>query len=139
MKQIIRIAFLVFALLFQSLVYAEWVDVTTQVEVIKTPQAFDRVNRTIFSLITLHNTSGNTILGPLRIRVFNSSIPFAQTTGSDIDTTYIEIPEGLEADETITKRIDFQLLKSQLEYSVMLEEESKFKASEFSLLLCVIA
>jgi hypothetical protein len=133
MKQTIRITFLVFGFFIQSLVNAEWNDITTQVDVNKTPQAFDRVNRTIFSLISVHNRSGDIIPGPLRIRIFNPSIPFKQTTGSDNDTLFIEIPKGLETNESNTIRIDFQLLKSQLEYSVAIEQENRPETSEFSL------
>lgn len=134
MRKPISIGLFVLVVFVHPSVRAEWTDITSQVSINKSVQTFDRTNRVIYSLITAHNTSGNTIYGPIRLKVFGTSIPLSQSSSTVTNETYIDIPGTILSNESKTVRIDFQPLKTKLEYSVTLERYVFPETAEYSLL-----
>ncbi len=121
MRRSLSIALFVLTFFNQASAYAEWAEITNQVSFTKSTQTLDRINRVIYSLVTIHNTSGRSIPGSIRLRVFDASIPLSAPSPSNADESYIEIPDGLLENEIRVYRVDFQLLKQPLDYSIALQ------------------
>ncbi len=134
MRKSLSIWIFVLTFFIQLSAHAEWTDITSQVSITKSAQTFDRTNRVIYSLITAHNTSGSTIYGPIRIKVFDTSIPLSQSSSSVTNESYIDIPGIILSNESKIVRIDFQPLKTKPEYSVTVERYIFPETAEFSLL-----
>jgi hypothetical protein len=134
MSQSLKITLLIISLLFQSLAHAEWSDISEQVAFSQSAPTFDRVNRVLYTIVEVHNNSGHAIYGPARLRVFDTSIPFSEPSSTNRDELQIEIPGVILDDESKSIRVDFQLFKGNLEFSLALEQYSFPPTSEFSLL-----
>lgn len=105
-------------------VLAEWVDVTSSVEITKTQRAFDRVNRVIFSYATLKNTSGQNLNGQMELRIIDPSVAVINADGITAEgDAYIYIGDVLSPGEERVVRIDFALTRRAIEYELSLVKE----------------
>ncbi len=122
MTKITRIFYLLLmGMFFASQVQAEWVDISPSVEISQTRQAMDRVNRVLFSYVTVKNTSGVTIEAPLRLNIIDPNIPVVNADGLSADFhSYIQINEDLIAGEEKTVRVSFELARGRLSFGVAL-------------------
>jgi len=104
--------------------HAEWVDISPSVEITQTPQALDRVNRQLFSYVTIKNTSGVTIEAPLQLNIIDPSIPVVNADGLSEDFhSYIQLEEDLVSGTEKTVRVSFQLARIKLSFGSVLKKE----------------
>jgi hypothetical protein len=113
----------VITLLASSFTYAGWVDISSSVEISKSRQVLDRVNRVYMSNVTIKNSSGAMIEGPVRLKIANSTIPVMNGDGvtEGDGQPFIEL-SGLDAEETKIIRINFQLMRAALTFEIKLEQ-----------------
>ncbi len=105
---------------------AEWVDISTSVEISQTRQAMDRVNRVLFSYVTVTNTSGEALVDPVRLVITNPNVPVLNEEGvTDTGESYLQIAEGMEQGASTKVRVDFQLQRTQLSFAVTIETDTQ--------------
>ncbi len=121
-----RLAFMLTTLLlFSSVVHAGWVDSSSSVEITQTPRAFDRVNRVLFSYVTITNPSSEDIADQVRLVITDASIPVLNADGTTDDgSPFMEITGGLAAGAKTTVRVDFKLKRGRLAFGTRLEKNS---------------
>jgi hypothetical protein len=129
MNQSTKVVSLIIALLFQSFIHADWSDISEQVVFSQSTPVFDRTNRVLYSIIEVHNISGHAIYGPARLRVFDSTIPFSEPISANENEVHIEIPGVILNNESKFLRVNFQLIKGSLDYSLALEHDFVYVAS----------
>jgi len=102
---------------------AEWTDFSSSVEITKTPQALDRINRVLFSYVTITNTSAEALVAPVRLVITNPNIPVLNATGvTEKGNSYLEVAGGLADKANKTVRVDFQLAKVKVVFETQLEQ-----------------
>ncbi len=123
MTKIIKLAcLLLLGLLLIPQAQAAWVDSSPSVEITKSRKAFDRVNRVLFSYVTIKNTSNKDLAAPVRLVISNPSIPVLNQTGTTgSGDAYLDIAEGLVAGASTKVRVDFQLKRALLIFDTYLE------------------
>lgn len=96
---------------------ADWRDASSYLTVTQTPRAFDRVNRQLFSDVTITNTATNAqgqpvagaITGPLRLVIPTSNFSVVGADGTtDASEPYVDLPESVSLDqgESVTVRVN---------------------------------
>jgi len=125
MKKIIRITLLLICgLLFFPAVQAEWLESNSEVEISKSKAALDRINRVLFSYLEVRNIGDSVIEAGSRLVIQGSTIPVINSDGiNSAGKLYFEIDSNIEIGSSFKKRIDFQLARSLLTYSVAFEKE----------------
>jgi len=103
-------------------VYAEWVDISPKVEISKSPQALDRVNRVLFSYVTITNNSAEALDSPVRLHITNPTISVLNADGITNDgDSYFQIPANLADGDKATIRVDFQLARVKLAFGTQVQ------------------
>ncbi len=103
---------------------AEWVDISPSVEITQSRQALDRVNRVLFSYVTIKNTSGVTIEAPLQLKIVDPNIPVVYADGLSEDFhSYIQLEDDILAGEERKIRVSFELARKRLSFGVQLAKE----------------
>jgi len=110
--------------------HAEWVDISPSVEISQTPQAVDRINRELFSYVTIKNSSSLTIAAPLQLGIIDPSIPVINADGvSDDYHSYIQLDEDILAGTEKTVRVSFELARKRLSYTARLTKEGYLRVA----------
>ena len=125
MLKINKIIYLLLLGLFLiPLAQAEWVDISPSVEITQTPQALDRVNRQLFSYVTIKNTSGVIIEAPLQLNIIDPTIPVVNADGLSEDFhSYIQLDDDLVSGTEKIVRVSFQLARKVLSFTAELMKE----------------
>jgi len=125
MTRIKKLIYLLFmGLLMVPQVYAEWVDISPKVEINKTPQALDRVNRVLFSYVTITNNSAEALVSPVRLYITTPTIPVLNADGiTDSGYSYFEVPGEVVSGGEITVRVDFQLARAELIFGAQIFQD----------------
>ena len=112
-----------------------WYDITEDVNVERSPRTlYDRINQCFFVYLTLTNTSGSDIIGPVRMVLNSSTIPLsdASTPGLDPDgytedgkPYFIVVPDGenwVNGESLDQIRLDFERIRKRLEFELRFEQ-----------------
>lgn len=131
---IVKLSILVsfFILTIPSTAFAAWSDISSSVTITQTNRAIDRVKRSMFSYVTIENTSNQDITAPLRLAIQDSTIPVTSASGTtENNSPYLTITEtSIPANSKITYRVDFSLSRRALSFTPTLEQEEVI--SEFT-------
>ncbi|MCP4990412.1 MAG: hypothetical protein GY928_31555 [Colwellia sp.] len=111
-------------ILFSTISNAEWIDISTSVEIEKTKVAYDRVNRVMFSYVHITNTSGADISGDVQLKVFNQTKPTLNHDGElDSSAVYYTLEDGsLSVGARKTIRLEFARVRGSITFDVQLEK-----------------
>lgn len=125
MTKVYRFIYLLLIGVFLApLAHAEFVDITPSVEISQSRQALDRVNRQLYSYVTIQNTSGVTIEAPLQLNIIDPNIPILNADGLSSDFhSYIQLNEDLLAGEEKTVRVNFELARGRLSFGLTLNSD----------------
>ncbi len=131
MIKIFKVAILsIIGIYFLPSVHAGNVDISSSVEITKTRQAVDRVNRVLFSYVTIKNTSGSIIKEPLQLNISNSTIPVLNSSGiSEDGQPYLDV-NAIDVGAEQKVRVDFKLMRAALSFTPQLFQFQKEIISE---------
>lgn len=118
-------------ILFNTIANAEWVDISTSVEIEKTKVAYDRVNRVMFSYVHITNTSGAEISGDIQLNIFNQSKPTINHYGTLEDSSvYYLVPDGnIPNGATKTVKLEFARARGSISFDTKLEKIGFIKSN----------
>lgn len=108
-----------------STAFAAWNDISSSVTISQTDRAIDRVKRSLFSYVTIENTSSQEITGPLRLVIQDSTIVVTDASGTtDSSSPYITITEtSIPANSKITYKVNFVMDRKALSFTPKLEQD----------------
>ncbi|MCP3867907.1 MAG: hypothetical protein GY703_07400, partial [Gammaproteobacteria bacterium] len=112
--------------LWGGVVHAQgWEDITSSVEITHSNRVLDRINLIFFSYVSITNISGADLKGPLRLVIVNPTIPVPDSAGTTDDGhPYQTLPEEAISDgQTLTVRVNFELLRRYLAFNTRLEKQ----------------
>ena len=114
-----------FLLLISNSVFADWTDISSNIEITKSRPAFDRVNRVYFVHLDVKNTGGSILNGPFRILIDNSTIPVTRQSGNtESGIPFVEIAtESITTNETVRVRVDFLAQRKALTFDAVMQSE----------------
>lgn len=125
MTQVNKLIYLLWLALFLiPPAQAEWVDISPSVEISQSSQAFDRVNKVLFSYVTVTNNSAEAIVDPVRLVITNPSIPVLNAAGTtDTGDSYLQVVGGLAVGAKVIVRVNFVLKRVKLSFGVRVDIE----------------
>lgn len=117
-----------FVLLISHSVFADWTDISNDIEITKSRPAFDRVNRVYFVHLDIKNTGDSALSGPFRILIDNSTIPVTRQSGNtESGIPFVDVTnESITANETIRVRVDFLAQRKALTFDAALQVDIVF-------------
>lgn len=115
-----------FLLLISYSVFADWTDISSNIEITKSRPAFDRVNRVYFVHLDVKNTGDSTLNSPFRVLVDNSTIPVTNQSGNtESGVPFVDITnESITANETVRVRVDFLAQRKALSFDSILQVDA---------------
>ena len=113
-----------FLLLISGSVFADWVDISSDIEITKSRPALDRVNRVYFVYLDITNKSTAEMAGHFRLNIKDSSIPVinadGELNGSPYKSIYID---SLAVGQSERIKVEFFLQRKALIFSVTLYQQ----------------
>lgn len=104
-----------------------WTDIGAQVSVDEGRGVYDRANRQYIATVTVTNTSGAALAGPIRLVIASTNktvkSPDGTTGGAEPYFTLIGTGGELAAGESISKYVTFDKGRGRLSYSTRVEQE----------------
>lgn len=109
-----------------SMAHAAWIQADSSLELASARASFDRVNRVYNSVVTVFNGADEAMAGPFRILITDNSIPLVEADGyTDTGIPYVTIDaETLNAGESLSVNLQFELQRKRLTYTPMLEQNN---------------
>ena len=104
---------------------AQWANIDTELSVNQSRAVLDRTSRNYKSVVTIKNTSSQTLQGPFRIVIVNPSIPVVGADGRTIDEqAYLMVNnDELAPNQSISLTVAFELQRAALSFAVRLEHD----------------
>ncbi|NQZ23345.1 MAG: hypothetical protein HRT53_14985 [Colwellia sp.] len=115
-----------FLLLISGSVFADWVDISSDIEITKSRPAFDRINRVYFVHLDVKYTGESSLNSPFRLLIDNATIPVTNQSGdTELGIPFVDITnEKITENESIRVRVDFLAQRKALTFDVTVEAVS---------------
>lgn len=114
---------LLLELVFIPQAQAEWRDISSSVEIVHTSQALDRINRVLYSYVTIKNISGTAIQDPIRLKIIDPSLAIMNADGMiTASQAYFQIDEEIQPGEDKTIKVNFELARVKVVFETQLEQ-----------------
>lgn len=112
------------ALLFASVVLADWQDLSDIQFDYSSRATFDRINRQYSSVVTITNTGTESLSGDMRLMIDSSNHEILNSDGIADEVPYKVMPfSQLDAGESQTVTLKLELKRALVEYSMRLQQD----------------